>query len=57
VTLDNHGKLPDVVLYCPDRKWLFLIESVTSHGPVEPKRRHELDAGRVKDFETTWWRI
>ena len=30
----NHDKLPDVVLYDPQRDWLFLIEAVTSHGPV-----------------------
>ena len=34
VTLDGHGKLPDVVLYMKDKNWLLLIESVTSHGPV-----------------------
>ena len=42
VVLDNHGKLPDVVIYLSDRNWLFLIESVTSHGPVESKRQMEL---------------
>lgn len=34
----SHDKLPDVVVYDEDRKWLFLIEAVTSHGPVSPKR-------------------
>ena len=34
--------MPDVVLYYPDRKWLLLIESVTSHGPVDGKRHAEL---------------
>ncbi len=38
VVLDNHGKLPDVVIYCEENNWLFLIESVTSHGPVDSKR-------------------
>lgn len=42
VELDNHGKMPDVVLYCPERKWLLLVESVTSHGPVDTKRHDEL---------------
>ncbi|MFN7609927.1 MAG: BsuBI/PstI family type II restriction endonuclease [bacterium] len=42
VVLDNHGKLPDVVIYMPDKNWLLLIESVTSHGPVESKRQIEL---------------
>lgn len=42
VDVDSHGKMPDVVLYYPDRKWLLLIESVTSHGPVDGKRHAEL---------------
>jgi len=39
----SHDKLPDVVVYDEDRKWLFLIEAVTSHGPVSPKRWLELE--------------
>lgn len=42
VVLDSHGKLPDVVMYFPGRNWLLLIESVTSHGPVDGKRHSEL---------------
>ncbi len=38
----GHGKLPDVVIYMRNKNWLLLIESVTSHGPVEPKRQLEL---------------
>lgn len=44
VQLDNHGKLPDVVIYSQINNWIFLIESVTSHGPVDPKRYGELTA-------------
>ncbi|MDE3088948.1 MAG: Eco57I restriction-modification methylase domain-containing protein [Chloroflexota bacterium] len=40
---NKHNKLPDVVLYLPTKKWLFLIEVVTSHGPVSPKRYQELE--------------
>lgn len=40
----SHGKLPDVVIYEETKKWLFLIEAVTSHGPVSPKRHYELEA-------------
>ena len=43
VKLDNHGKMPDVVLYSEERDWLLLIESVTSHGPVDGKRYSELE--------------
>lgn len=39
----SHDKLPDVVLYEMGRNWLFLIEAVTSHGPVSPKRHAELE--------------
>lgn len=41
--MDQHAKLPDVVLFDPKRKWLFLIEAVTSHGPISPKRIIELE--------------
>ena len=44
VTLDKHGKMPDVVLYFKEKEWLFLIESVTSHGPVDAKRYNELSS-------------
>jgi adenine-specific DNA-methyltransferase len=50
----KHDKLPDVVLYDKNRDWLFLVEAVTSHGPISPKRHIELEqvlsscsAGRV----------
>ncbi len=38
----SHDKLPDVVLYDEKRNWLYLIEAVTSHGPISPKRQLEL---------------
>lgn len=40
----NHDKLPDVVLYDKQRRWLFLVEAFTTHGPVSPKRHAELEA-------------
>lgn len=42
VQVDRHGKMPDVVLYFGEKDWLLLIESVTSHGPVDAKRHNEL---------------
>jgi len=39
----SHDKLPDVVVYDEKNKWLFLIEAVTSHGPVSLKRWIELE--------------
>ncbi len=43
VVIEDHGKLPDVVLFDKNKNWLFLIEAVTSHGPVSPKRQVELN--------------
>ena len=34
--------MPDVVIYHVAKDWLFLVEAVTSHGPVDAKRRNEL---------------
>jgi hypothetical protein len=42
VSIEEHGKMPDVVVHDTGKNWLFLIEAVTSHGPVSPKRMAEL---------------
>ena len=42
VSVDAHGKMPDVVPHDTARNWLVLVESVTSHGPVDGKRHDEL---------------
>lgn len=42
VDVDSHGKMPDVILHYTERNWLLLVESVTSHGPVDGKRHAEL---------------
>lgn len=42
VNVDSHGKMPDVVLHFTEKNWLLLVESVTSHGPVDGKRHAEL---------------
>jgi adenine-specific DNA-methyltransferase len=42
VTVDDHGKLPDVVLHDVQREWLVLAEAASSHGPVDGKRHGEL---------------
>jgi type II restriction enzyme len=44
VTVDSHGKMPDLVVHLPDRDWLVLIEAASSHGPVDAKRHGELAA-------------
>lgn len=42
VIIEEHGKMTDVVVYYEERNWLVLIEAVTSHGPINPKRHREL---------------
>lgn len=42
VTVDVHGKMPDGIIYYPEKNWLVLVEAVTSHGPVDSKRHQEL---------------
>ncbi len=42
VKMDEHGKIPDVVVHLPEKNWLILIEAVTSHGPIGLKRHNEL---------------
>lgn len=37
-----HDKMPDVVLYREDKDWIYFIESVTSVGPMDPKRVLEI---------------
>ncbi len=44
IPITGHDKLPDVVLYDAERQWLFLVEAVTSHGPVSPTRMVDLEA-------------
>lgn len=51
IPITEHGKLPDVVICDEDKEWLFLVEVVTSHGPVSPKRVLELE-DFLKDCKT-----
>lgn len=43
IPITQHDKLPDVVYYDEEKDVLFLIEAVTSHGPISPKRQIELE--------------
>ena len=38
-----HDKMPDVVLYRTDKDWIYFVESVTSVGPMDPKRIKEIE--------------
>jgi hypothetical protein len=42
VVVNLHGKMPDVVIYYREKKWLILVEAVTSKNPVDGKRHAEL---------------
>jgi hypothetical protein len=42
ILMTDHDKLPDVVLYRPDKDWLYFVESVTSVGPISVKRVNEI---------------
>ncbi|WP_280418887.1 BsuBI/PstI family type II restriction endonuclease, partial [Nocardia carnea] len=42
ITVNQHGKMPDLVVYQPSTNWLLLMEAVGSHGPVDAMRRRDL---------------
>ena len=42
VPTTSHSKLPDTVLYDKAKNLLFLIDAITSHGPIKTKRFSEL---------------
>lgn len=44
VTINSHGKMPDLVVHRPESNWLVLMEAASSHGPVDAKRQRELAA-------------
>ncbi len=43
IILDEHDKLPDVIVWSHAKHKFFVIESVTSVGPVEESRKKEID--------------
>jgi len=42
IKLDAHGKMPDVVIFLPKKNWLVLVEAAATHGPIDNKRKLEL---------------
>jgi adenine-specific DNA-methyltransferase len=42
IVLPPRGKAPDLLIHDTERDWLIIIEAVTSHGPVDQKRKNEL---------------
>lgn len=44
IEVTAYDKLPDLMLYDAEREWLFLVEAVTSHGPITPTRVIDLES-------------
>ena len=44
IDITLHDKMPDVILSREDKNWIYFIESVTSVGPMNPKRIIEIEA-------------
>ena len=44
VEITDHDKLPDIILYVSENKWLYFVEAVTSVGPISVKRMEEIKA-------------
>lgn len=43
IFVTEHSKLPDIIISDVNRGWLFMVEVVTSHGPISAKRLIELE--------------
>ena len=43
ISEDDKLQLPDVVLYDAEKNWLYLVEAVTTHGPIDQKRINDLE--------------
>ncbi len=42
IVLPERGKAPDVLIHDTERDWLFIIEAVTNHRPIDETRKNEL---------------
>ncbi|MCQ3808907.1 MAG: restriction endonuclease [Acidimicrobiia bacterium] len=42
VSVNAHGKMPDLVVHMEDRNWIVLLEAASTHGPVDHTRHLEL---------------
>jgi hypothetical protein len=42
ISLTDHDKLPDVILFASNKNWLYFVEAVTSVGPISVKRMTEI---------------
>ncbi|WP_254449377.1 BsuBI/PstI family type II restriction endonuclease [Anabaena sp. UHCC 0253] len=44
IKIDTHEKMPDIIIHFLAQNWLVLIEAVTSHRPIDAKRKTELES-------------
>ena len=58
LSITTNDKMPDVILYLEDKRWLYFIEAVTSVGPMDYKRIEEIKEltnslilRRIKSFQ------
>lgn len=42
VRIPERGKEPDLIVWMPEKNWLFLMEACSTHGPVDVTRKSEL---------------
>lgn len=43
ITIPEHGKAPDLIVWLPEKQWLFLMEACSTHGPIDVLRKKDLD--------------
>lgn len=43
IELPKRGKAPDLIVWREDKKWLYLMEACSTHGPVDVTRKKELE--------------
>ena len=43
ISTNDKLQLPDVVLYDSTKNWIYLVEAVTTHGPIDQKRINDLE--------------
>lgn len=42
ITIPEHGKAPDLIVWMEDKGWLFLMEACSTHGPIDVIRKKDL---------------
>lgn len=42
IVMDSHQGMPDAMVYCHKRNWLFMVESATGNGLIDEKHLKQL---------------